>query len=162
MWSCRGFLISGHSQRSLWSDLGAGTHEDAMILKTSSSSSLLVSWKPLLSGELCLCSWKTRQDYFNTPPPQIQKYAGDRFLGFWITLCSQREPVEAIHFLWNWKLTWSLLQMSSFRFSNDWQPLKIRQNTKLWWPVLLERAIKIVYPVKASASVFPGLKTWWN
>lgn len=34
---------------------------------------LLLSWKPLLSSQLCLCSWRTQQDYFNTPPPQILK-----------------------------------------------------------------------------------------
>lgn len=38
MWSCRGFLISGHSQRSLRSDLRAGTFEDAVVLETSSAS----------------------------------------------------------------------------------------------------------------------------
>lgn len=37
-----------------------------------------------------------------------------------------------------------------------------KPNSQLWWPVLLERAIKIVYPVKTSASVYPGWKTRWN
>lgn len=38
MWSCRGFMISGHSQHCTQSDLGAGTYGDAVVLETSSSS----------------------------------------------------------------------------------------------------------------------------
>lgn len=84
MWSCRGFLISGHSQRSLSSDLGAGTHEDAVALETSSSSSSSSLFFSL--GSFCypvsfVCAaGNLNRDY--TPPPQILKYAGDTFLGF--------------------------------------------------------------------------------
>lgn len=50
-------------------------------------------------------------------------------LGLCISPCSQREPSEAIRFVWNWKLTFCLLLMSLFRFSNVWQTVENGQNT---------------------------------
>lgn len=81
LWSCRGFLISGHSQNLLLRSHRAGTHEDAVVLLTPPPPNtthhhnlfFLFYWNPLLSNQLCLCSWKTQQDYFNTQPPQTQR-----------------------------------------------------------------------------------------
>lgn len=56
------------------------------------SLSLLPSWKPLLSTWLCLCSWKTPQDYF-TPPqlPRSRSMLETDFLDVESPPCSQQE-----------------------------------------------------------------------
>lgn len=46
----------------------------------------------------------------------------------WILNCPV-QPERAINFIWNQKLPWSLLLLTSSRFFNDWQTLKIRQNS---------------------------------
>lgn len=52
------------------------------------------------------------------------------------------------------------LLRSSFRPSNDRMYFKVGKNSQLWWPVLLERTVKIIYTVKAVALL--GLKTQRN
>lgn len=98
-WSFSGLALARSRSRYIWRCCCFGDH---LLLF------LPLSWKSLLSGQLCLCSWTTWQDYFNTPPPQTQEEAGDSFLGFSIALFSQWKPPEAVPFVWSWELICSL------------------------------------------------------
>lgn len=70
MWSCRGFLISGHSQHSRWSDLVAGTLEDAVVLETSSSSFLLY-FESLCYTFFFVCAAGNFCSITSTPDPEV-------------------------------------------------------------------------------------------
>ncbi|MEQ2209011.1 hypothetical protein XENOCAPTIV_022331 [Xenoophorus captivus] len=69
---------------SFWSpfvtdSLRAGTYEDAAVTCTPHLFVSLV--EVFVMHSPCLYSWRTRQDYFKTPPPETPKYVGDSLLG---------------------------------------------------------------------------------
>lgn len=83
----------GHSRHILWEQVHMKMmwFADALLLLFSSQSLL----KPLSCSQLCLCSWKSRQDYLNTPPPHIQELtAGDHFLRFLELSCTASGSLE--------------------------------------------------------------------
>lgn len=104
MWSCRGFLISGHLLHSLSTDLGAGTHEDDVVLEPSSSSFFFSL------GSLCyvvsfVCAAGKLNRITSTPHLLISRSKLETiFLDFELSCAASGSsevynPAEAIHFV---------------------------------------------------------------
>lgn len=144
MWSCRGFLL-------FWS-FSALTLEwswSRYAWRCCGFGGLLLLFLILSLGSLCypvsfVCAAGKLYRITLAPHlPRSRRKLETIFLDFKSPHAARESTAEAIHFVWNWKFTQSPHLTRSFRFTNDWQTLKIRQNSRLRRSVLLKQLLGV-------------------